>query len=383
MKGRGALLLTHAVLLQATIFLVRPTISYRALDIGVSAPWLGALAACFTIAPLALALPAGRLADRRGERPVLVAGSVFAIAGCGLMLLIGQGVVGLVVASVLLGCGHLYTMLGEQSLVAARGDMVRAFGRFALAQSAGQAAGPLVVAALGGSGTHPDTTRLFVAGLVAACAMGGVTVLLRPPARTPSTEAAKAGPGALRTLLRVPDLPVAVLSSLTVIATIDLLVVYLPVLGAERGLAASTVGMLLTIRALASVVSRLLLPGGTRRLGRRGLLLASLAGSTAAVALLPAGHAIWVLVVLVVFAGFALGVGQPLTMAWVAEVAPAPLRGTALSLRLSGNRLGQTVLPAVAGLCAAGLGTAGVFWTLAASLGTTGVLAAAARGGRA
>ena len=36
------------------------------------------------------------------------------------------------------------------------------------------------------------------------------------------------------------------------------------------------------------MVSRILLPGGTRRLGRRGLLLVSLAGSTAAVALLPA-----------------------------------------------------------------------------------------------
>lgn len=376
------LLITHAVLLQSTVFLVRPTISYRALEIGVSAPWLGTLAACFTIAPLGLALLAGRLADRRGERVVLAAGSVFAVAGVGLLLLAGGTLAGLVGGSVLLGCGHLFTMLGEQSLVASGGDLVRAFGQFALAQSLGQAAGPLVVAALGGSGTHPDTTRLFAAGLVAAVAMAAVTVALRPPHRSARSAEQQTGPKALRTLLRVPGLPVAVLSSLTVIATIDLLVVYLPVLGAERGLSASTVGMLLVARALASMVSRVLLPGGTRRFGRRGMLLVSLAGSTAGVALLPAGHAVWVLLALVVFAGFALGVGQPLTMAWVADVAPPPLRGTALSLRLSGNRLGQTVLPAVAGLCAAGLGTAGVFWTLAASLGTTGVLTATARGGR-
>ena len=378
---RRPLLLTHAVLLQATIFLVRPTISYRALETGVPTPWLGALAACFTIVPLGLALFAGRLADRRGERLVLAAGSVFAVGGAGLLLVAGGSLAGLVAGSVLLGCGHLFTMLGEQSLVAAGGDLVRAFGQFTLAQSLGQAAGPLVVAALGGSGTHPDTTRLFAAGLVTAVAMAAVTVALRPPHRS-ARAGRQAEPKALRTLLRVPDLPVAVLSSLTVIATIDLLVVYLPVLGAERGLSASTVGLLLVARALASTISRVLLPGGTRRFGRRGLLLVSLVGSTAGVALLPAGHAVWVLVGLVVFAGFALGVGQPLTMAWVADVAPPPLRGTALSLRLSGNRLGQTVLPAVAGLCAAGLGTAGVFWTLAASLGTTGVLTAAARGGR-
>jgi len=48
------------------------------------------------------------------------------------------------------------------------------------------------------------------------------------------------------------------------------------------------------------------------------------------------------------------------------------VRATALSLRLTGNRLGQTLVPAGVGLFAAGSGTTGVF------LATSGALAATA-----
>lgn len=50
--------------------------------------------------------------------------------------------------------------------------------------------------------------------------------------------------------------------------------------------------------------------------------------------------------------GLGLGLGQPVTLSWVAGAARRELRGTALELRVSGNRLGQTVLPAVVGLIA-------------------------------
>jgi MFS family permease len=83
----------------------------------------------------------------------------------------------------------------------------------------------------------------------------------------------------------------------------------------------------------------------------------------------------WALAVLVVLLGLGLGVGQPLTMSWLAETAPAGLRGRAMSLRLTGNRLGQVVIPSAVGVVAAGVGAAGVLWATAAALALVGAAA--------
>lgn len=79
-----------------------------------------------------------------------------------------------------------------------------------------------------------------------------------------------------------------------------------------------------------------------------------------------------------VVAGLGLGLGQPLSLAWVAANAPRELRGTALGVRLSGNRLGQIVVPAVVGALAGVTGLAAVFWSLTAMLASSAVLNARA-----
>jgi MFS family permease len=374
-SGRWVALGAHAVLLQCTVFVVRPTISYQAIALGIPSALLGFLAASFTIIPLGIAIPAGRLADRRGDGPVLVVGAALLVLATASFLVLGASLPMLVGGSVLLGCGHLLTMLGQQSVVAADRpgrNLVQAFGRFTLAQSLGQAVGPVLMAVIGGRAAQPDTSRLFLAGTCTAVLLAVVTGFLGARGR-PSEEERQPG-GAVRAVLAVPDLRVAILASLTVIASVDLLVVYLPVLGAERKLATSVVGGLLTVRALASVASRLFLGRWVNRFGREPVLLVSLAGSALSIAVLPLGPNVVVLGLIIVLVGLTLGIGQPMTMAWVAELAPKAVRATALSLRLSGNRLGQTVLPAVAGLCAAGWGAAGVFWAMACALGLTGAL---------
>jgi MFS family permease len=82
-----------------------------------------------------------------------------------------------------------------------------------------------------------------------------------------------------------------------------------------------------------------------------------------------------VLAVVLVVVGIGLGVGQPLTMSWLAASTPPGLRGRAMSLRLTGNRLGQVAVPSVAGLLAAGAGAGGVLALTAAALAVVGVAA--------
>jgi MFS family permease len=83
------------------------------------------------------------------------------------------------------------------------------------------------------------------------------------------------------------------------------------------------------------------------------------------------GDTLLVCALIIAIAGFALGIGQPLTMAWVSRSSLPEERAMAISLRLTGNRLGQFILPLVAGVTAGSLGVGSVFLVLSGMLGVS------------
>jgi predicted MFS family arabinose efflux permease len=285
------------------------------------------------------------------------------------------GAAGLVLGSVVLGTGHLLSVVGQQAAVAntaGPGRFDTAFGYYTFAASLGQAAGPALITLLGGGGALPDTTPIFATATGLGVVLLVCTVFLRIPAAERPSGAAGGGVGAL---LRLPGLVRALLISCVVLSAVDITLVYLPALGADRGLAAGAVGLLLTLRAVASMTSRLLLGRLVGLVGRRWLMIVSVALSALSMAVVAVPLPTWAMAAVVVLLGLGLGVGQPLTMSWLAEVAPAGLRGRAMSLRLTGNRLGQVLIPSAVGLVAAGVGSAGVLAATAAALAVAGVAA--------
>lgn len=121
------------------------------------------------------------------------------------------------------------------------------------------------------------------------------------------------------------------------------------------------IGVLLTLRAAATMLSRIGLSTLTGRLGRRRLVVVSSLVGGLAVALVAAPVHPAVLGAALLVAGFCLGVGQPLSMAIVSVAAPPGSTSTWLAVRLMGNRLGQSLVPAVVAVAAASTGTAGIF----------------------
>lgn len=375
-RGVLALLLAHSVLTQVVTFVLRPTSAYRAIELDVPTAWLGALTASFAVVPLLLAVPSGQATDRFGERRVMVVGALLMAASGAVFLVPGLGAAGLVLGSVVLGTGHLCSVVGQQAAVAnsaGPGRFDTAFGHYTFAASLGQAIGPVLIPVFGGEGEIPHTRAIFVGATAIGLLLVAVTVFLRLPraARTATTAAA----GGMRTLLRLPGLVRALLVSCVVLSAVDITLVYLPALGADRGLASGFVGLLLTLRAVASMVSRFFLGRLSALVGRRRLMITSVALSAVSMAVvgLPIGTVGTAVVVALL--GLGLGVGQPLTMSWLAEVAPAGLRGRAMSLRLTGNRLGQVLIPSLVGLVAAGVGAAGVLWATAGALAVVGAAA--------
>ncbi|HEX7148110.1 MAG TPA: MFS transporter [Actinomycetota bacterium] len=375
LQGWLARILAGVVLTQAALHLARPVTSYRALALGADARAIGLITAAFALVPLVVAVPLGRASDRWRVGHLLTGGIALGAVACVLL-----GVAGtlweLALASAVLGLGHLALTLAGQSLIArqsadARHD--RDFGLYTAGASLGQLIGPAMAGlALSSAGRSlEDATTLgflLAAGLMA----------LAVPTSFATDRLGRAGRprgGGLGRPLRAGELigargvPAGMFASLALLATVDVLTAYLPVLGVQRGISPLVVGALLSLRAATSILSRLLIPWMIPRLGRIRLLAASAAGSALLTAALPLSGSIAALGALLAAAGFLLGIGQPLTMSMVVQAVPSDTRGTALAIRLTGNRFGQVATPAAAGLVAGAAGVSAAFWLTGGLLG--------------
>lgn len=369
--------LAHAFCLQLAAYIVRPTSAYRAIELGVSPGLVGLIAASFAVVPLVLAVFIGRWNDRGRQYTSMWLGALVMLAA-GIGLLWSSSMASLLAWNAVIGLGHLMSVIGEQGLVARAGDerLDSAFGTYTFAGSLGQAAAPAMLGVIGGAAVIPDIRALVLCYVAACVVMVLVTLLLRGERTRPVSSS---HPGSFGAALRVSP-PIrrrmtgAMLVSMLVLAAVDLIQVYLPALGVERGLSASTVGALLTLRAAATMASRLGLSQLTARVGRSRLVTASslLAGLSVGLVAAPLPPAM--LGIVLVVAGFALGVGQPVSMSIVTLAAPSGTTSTWLAMRLSANRLGQSAIPIGLSVLTPTIGTGGIFVVTAGSLLLTGAV---------
>ncbi|GLV74688.1 MFS transporter [Streptomyces hygroscopicus] len=354
---------------QGAVSMARPAVSYRALALGADARAVGVIAGVYALLPLFAAVPLGRRTDHGRCAPLLPVGVALIATGC-----VFSGTAGSLPAmaawSGVMGLGHLSFVIGAQSIVArqsAPDEQDRNFGHFTIGASLGQLIGPiaagLVVSEQDGAMGRTSAVALFVAAALAAFSVSSLWRIERRPSGAAAAPAAKAATRkvSVRSILTTRGVAAGMVISLAVLSATDILTAYLPVVGEQRGISPTVVGVLLSLRAAATVACRLAITPMIRLMGRTVLMAVSCLGA----ALLCAGIALpvpaWVLGVLLAGLGFCLGVGQPLSMTTVVQAAPEGARSTALALRLTGNRLGQVAAPASAGVLAGLAGTAAPF----------------------
>jgi MFS family permease len=361
-KSRLAIILTHAALVQMLTFAVRPNLSYAVLDSSGSAALVGVIAAVFAVPGLLMALPAGHTVDRLGERPALILGAFALVISCLLAAFAGDSFAMFVLATVALGIGHLLSVLGDQTLIAnipENGNQDHRFGLYTFAAAVGQTLGPLMLLMPGGTDALPPIALLFYIGAGLGLGMLALSFWMTSSVRPDTMQRTSLGRTAVE-MLRIPGMPPALATSAIVLASIDLFLAFAPALGHERGISTETVSIMLVVRSLMSMFSRLFLGQLIRLVGRRILLASTIAISAATLIcmVLPLSP-IWYVVISAVY-GFAVGTCQPITMAWVSEITPHGSRGLAMSLRVVSNRAGQVVLPALLGTLAVSTGAGGV-----------------------
>ncbi|MGW6737330.1 MFS transporter [Streptomyces sp. NPDC055013] len=355
---------------QGAVSMARPAVSYRALALGADERAIGVIAGVYALLPLFVAVPLGRRTDHGRCAPLLPVGVVLISGGCAMSGL-ADSLWAMAIWSGVMGLGHLCFVIGAQSLVARQSaphEQDRNFGHFTIGASLGQLIGPIAAGALIGGRDMAGTSALalLVAGAGGAVAL---TSLWRIESRTTAGSGKDRGERVpVRRILRARGVPAGIFISLAVLSATDILTAYLPVVGEHRGIAPSVIGLLLSLRAAATIACRLVLTPLLRLLGRTLLLTVT----CLLAALLCAGIAlpvpVWALALILAVLGFCLGVGQPLSMTTVVQASPDGARSTALALRLTGNRLGQVATPASAGLIAGLAGVAAPFVMLGALL---------------
>ncbi|REE72834.1 putative MFS family arabinose efflux permease [Rhodococcus wratislaviensis] len=364
-------------LLQAVYHAVRVLVSYRVLALGGDAVTIGIVTALFSLAPLLVAVRIGRAVDRRHAAAILRTGVVLTSLGV-LVIAVSSDLIVLGLGNVILGFGQILVTVAAQgfvTLLSPPGELDRGFAGLTLGVSVGQAVGvPLVglIAAGSSDGGGVETTlALTVMGVVSLAAIPFAWPIRERP--QPAESASKGDRQSVVSMISTTGMRPAVFSSLIVLASVDVVVAYLPVLGHEFGFSVLLVTLLLTARTAASIVSRAFLPWLLTRVPRQKLLISATLCSALPTALLPFVPDPVGMALLLVVAGFFWGIGQPLTMTWVAGLVTAANRAAALSLRLTGNRLGQVLIPLTAGAAAGVAGTSSIFVITGGLLGTAAV----------
>lgn len=362
-------LLLSGFLVQALVPMVRILTSYRALDEGHSAEVIGAISAVFSLLPILLTVTIGRFNDRGGTGKVVAMGALGCLVACAIFWLSPTGLAPLFVVNALLGISQTCVLAGLQvvtSRSSSRAHRDAVLGNYMVAISIGQAVGPLVI------GLGPDRDLLLTMPVAAALILLGTAVLLWR--RMPRLPAASDRPTlALREIAATRGLWWVISLGSIAVAAQDLLLAFLPVFGVERGLSPMTVGLLLSVRAAAAMVSRVLFGRAVRRFGlvQLALLSSGLGGAALLVLVVPLPVA--AVTAAMASTGFGLGIALTCSVALTMEIAPPRARGTALSMRMTAIRVAQFVIPLCAGLVMAPLGAGGTF-----ALSGTAILGAVA-----
>lgn len=360
-----------------------------ALQAGYGAGWVGVLLALFAAAPIVTALQAGRLADRHGyHRPLnvavalVLAGGAVAVASTFAVPLGAHAPFALLcVAATLSGAGANAGLIAIQRSAGRSaaddgggpGDataLKRVFSWLGLAPSLANVLGALLAGAL-----------IDLAGYRAAFAVLAVLPLgaLAWARRVPVEPAA--GLAARRALPRTPLLRSALelartpglrrllLVNWLLSASWDVHAFLVPILGHDRGLSASAIGAILAAFALAVAGVRLVIPWVAHRMREAQVLSAAMLWVALVFALYPLTLGAWSMAACAVALGLALGVVQPMIMSTLHQLTPAERHGEAIALRSVTINLSSTLMPLGFGLVGAALGSAALFWMMAAAVG--------------
>ena len=348
---------------------VRLAAPLLALRQGYSSWAVGILLGLFAVAPILLALPAGRMADRHGYH-VPVRWAVALAASGGLLALLSTWLVQgdfivLCAAALLAGAGANFGLIAIQRTAGRTArdatDLRRVFSWLGLAPALSNVVGPVLAGVL-----------IDLGGFRAAFAAMALLPLLslwwarQVPKETPPPRKFEPQQRSAWKLLHTPGLRRLLLVNWLLSASWDVHTFVVPILGHERGFSASSIGTVLGLFAAAVALIRLLIPTLAHRLREAQVLVAAMLATGLVFGAYPFVQSAWMMGVCAVLLGLALGSVQPMIMTTLHQITPHERHGEVIALRSMTINFSSAVMPLMFGLAGAALGAASLFWVMGA-----------------
>jgi MFS family permease len=366
---------------------VRVAAPLHALRSGLDAWSVGVLMALFAIGPMLFALRAGRYADRVGYHRPMQWACALAVIGAAVAAA-GQSYGLLCLAALLTGTGANIGIITSQRSAGLMAhdatQRMQVFSWLGLAPALANVVGPVV------AGVLIDAAGFGVAFCVLAVMPLASLVVARwvpeqPAPQTPALQplvnqplanaAQQAKAPTAWGLLRSPPLLRLLFLNWMLSASWDMHAFGLPLLGHDRGLSASAIGVIFGLFAGAVAAVRLVIPLLAHRLGPPQVLCGAMLLTALVFAAYPFAQNTWLMALCAVVLGLALGAVQPMVMSTLHHITPHGRHGEVIALRSMVVNLSSTVMPLLFGVVGTTLGADPLFWVLAAVLAAGSVSA--------
>ncbi|PAU76933.1 MFS transporter [Halomonas salipaludis] len=343
--------LTSVFVAQTMLLLAVPL---RALELGASPLLVGVILSAPYLLPLVLAIPLGGIVTRVGPQKVFFIGAIGMMIGPWISLATPT-FGGLVATQIAIGLAHVVMVIAAQSVVAGLGRgraLERYFGWYTMCLSGGQLIGPLL------AGYMIDSLSMgwvfATIGAIPAISLVSSCLFVGNARRGHTTPRSLLGYRAQASLLRDNiGVQMSIAVTVAVLFALGAHAAFLPVYLEELTFSATLIGVLVSLRALAAMVIRPVMPQIIQALGGRGkTMIASLAAVAMGLMWTGMTGSVAALAFLAILIGLGSGISQPLSMVILAEHVHPEQRSSALGMRLMGNRGAQVLAPLVLGVIA-------------------------------
>jgi len=353
-------LIAGHVCLHACMAGTRMAAPLLALRSGQSEAAVGVLLALFALTQVFLALPAGRYADRHGLRRPMGYSVLAATAGAGLAVI--HPVFPMLCLSALLTGGAT----GAASIALQRHvgraaetptQLKQVFSWLAIGPALSNFLGPFTAGLLIDHGGF-RLAFLAMATLPLVCWFWVQDAKELPAVIRPEHETA----GTAWDLLRERHFRRLLIVNWLLSSCWDVHTFVIPVLGHERGLAASVIGTILGSFAIAAALIRLVLPVIAAHVREWAVIAVAMGATAVLFAIYPFMQSPVAMALCSVLLGTALGTVQPMVMSTLHQITPEHRHGEAVALRVMAINASSVTMPMLFGVAGTIIGISGVFW---------------------
>lgn len=380
MNRELARLIAGQMFLHACMAGMRMAAPLQALRQGHSEAAVGLLMALFALTQVVLALPAGRLADRRGLK-VPVGWSV-AIAAAGAALAVAWPVFPVLCVSALLtggatGAAAIALQRHVGRAAASPTQLKQVFSWLAIGPAVSNFVGPF---AAGLVIDHAGFRWAFL--LMALLPLAGWWWVRTAHELPPVAASAHAGREGAWDLWREPGFRRLLLVNWFLSSAWDVHTFMVPVLGHGKGLSASAIGSILGAFAIAAAAIRIVLPLMAAHLREWAVVSVAMLATAALLVIYPLLDHPLALGACSVLLGLALGAVQPMIMSMLHQLTPEHRHGQAVAMRMMVINASSVAMPILFGAAGSVAGVSGVFWAAGLAVGAGARLAYALKDGR-